>query len=614
MEFQRQSLLDKIQSKIVSIEEFNYDALVAPPLFTLLDASDINRLYKIATSVKLSGNVRKKYEMIDEVMKPRGFMKLSAGTNRVVYRHLESNDFVVKVAVDAIGIGDNPREFVNQFIFKPFVTKVFEVSPCGTVGVFERVNPITSREEFMSVADDIYDAITNLFIGKYIMADIGTKFFMNWGIRSYNSFRHGSAAFGPVLLDFPYVYELDGNRLFCKNITETGQLCGGIIDYDDGFNFLVCSKCGARHRIAELAKRDDSIKMVTIDNRRECNMKIKNFWNNGKRVEGYENEKINSDSIVRAESVEMKNAVSKVSVNMKKLEKLQQKETAEESVVEAVTDKTESEILSETYKVVVEEIATVPYNPDDPVVKEEEDWETEDDISIVTENRECTCKSEIAELEKALADIKEELRVAKEDNDKLNGLLNTANSNSKKFSEAVDEKDEKILELEAELKYTRENYNESVASNEELTEKIKLLEVENAKVSEYGENLLLEIEKFKAAKDNMDTTGAIPLIVNDKKIDISSKYYGDATVLEGVVERISGFANPEEGNRSVIVFPTGDDYLASHGAIVALVSINGYLIDDLIAAKQLDAIDNAINNGKAIDAGDESEDEAPDKE
>ena len=61
------------------------------------------------------------------------------------------------------------------------------MSPCGTVGVFERVNPITSREEFLSVADDIYEVITQWFIGKYVLADIGTKFFMNWKIKTYNN-------------------------------------------------------------------------------------------------------------------------------------------------------------------------------------------------------------------------------------------------------------------------------------------------------------------------------------------------------------------------------------------------------------------------------------------
>lgn len=254
MELDRSSAIDRMQSKVVSIDEFNFDRLVAPPLYSLLSQQDIDNLYHIATSIKYSGNARKKYKAIDDIMKPRGFVKLSAGTNRVVYRFLEDDRFVVKVAADAVGIKDNPREFMNQQIFKPFVTKVFEVSPCGTVGVFERINPITSREEFMSVAEDIYEVITQWFIGEYIMADIGTKFFMNWGIR---------ASFGPVLLDFPYCYELDGNKLYCSapnDKSETGR-CDGVIDYDDGFNFLVCQKCGVRYRVNELAK---SIKDETI--------------------------------------------------------------------------------------------------------------------------------------------------------------------------------------------------------------------------------------------------------------------------------------------------------------------------------------------------------------
>lgn len=184
MELDRSSAIDRLQSRLVSVEEFNFDKLSAPPLYSLLTQYDIDNLYRIATSVRYSGNPRKKYKAIDDIMKPRGFVKLSAGTNRVVYRFLEDDRFVIKVAADAVGIKDNPKEFINQHIFKPFVTKVFEVSPCGTVGLFERVNPITSREEFMSVADDIYDVINNWFIGEYVMADIGTKFFMNWAIRT----------------------------------------------------------------------------------------------------------------------------------------------------------------------------------------------------------------------------------------------------------------------------------------------------------------------------------------------------------------------------------------------------------------------------------------------
>ena len=267
MELDRNAIIDRVQSKTTTIDEFNFDKLIAPPLCSLLSMEDIDKLYYIATSVKYSGNARKKYKAIDDILKPRGFTKLGSGTNRVVYKFLEDSRFVLKIAVDAVGIKDNPKEFINQNIYKPFVTKVFEVDPSGVVAVVERVNPITSREEFLSIADDVFAVINEWFLGKYVMADIGTKFFMNWSTRT---------GFGPVLLDFPYVYELDGNKLYCSapdNNSETG-LCGGEIDYDDGFNFLHCTKCGAQYRVRELAKAIKEETVMVKGNRRKSTMKV----------------------------------------------------------------------------------------------------------------------------------------------------------------------------------------------------------------------------------------------------------------------------------------------------------------------------------------------------
>lgn len=248
----RNAILDRMQSRIMSIDEFNYEQISAPPLSMLLNQWDIDQLYQICTSLKYSGNSRKKYAAIDSVLKPKGFIKIGGGTNRLCYGFMDDTRYCIKVAYKMVGLEDSPKEFRNQMIFKPFVAKCFEVTPCGTVGLFERVNPIQSREEFISVADDIYELVTKWFIGKHIMADIGTKFFMNYGIRR---------GFGPVLLDYPYVYELDGNKLYCSAPTDNGEICGGLIDYDDGFNFLYCEKCGLRYRVKELAKqiKDDKI-------------------------------------------------------------------------------------------------------------------------------------------------------------------------------------------------------------------------------------------------------------------------------------------------------------------------------------------------------------------
>jgi hypothetical protein len=80
------------------------------------------------------------------------------------------------------------------------------------------------------------------------MEDIGTNFFMNWGIRK---------GFGPVILDYPYTYKVDIQKLKCTHVDKyTGIECDGLIDYDIGFNTLVCEKCGTRYTARELGKHN----------------------------------------------------------------------------------------------------------------------------------------------------------------------------------------------------------------------------------------------------------------------------------------------------------------------------------------------------------------------
>ena len=166
-------------------------------------------------------------------------------------------------------MNDNPAEFKNQFLLKPFVTKVFEVSPCGTVGLFERVDAIMSREEFLSVADDIFALITKFFVGKYVIDDFGTWYFLNWGIR-----KNGA---GLVLLDFPYVYELDGNKLYCNAPIDPFHRdikCGGQLDYDDGFNNLICTRCGKHYQARDLAKAEKD-QLIIVGGKKTMKVKVK---------------------------------------------------------------------------------------------------------------------------------------------------------------------------------------------------------------------------------------------------------------------------------------------------------------------------------------------------
>ena len=262
------NVLDLLYNKRRSALDFNFDMLWAPPLLSLLTPADIYELNKIAKSIKLSGKIDEKYRLIDMIMRNRGFVKLHAGTNRVVYRFLEDQRFVIKIAVDRVGLGDNPAEYKNQFLLKPFVTKVFEVSPCGTVAVVERVNAIMSREEFISVADNVFDLITKFFVGKYVLEDFGSHYFMNYGIRD---------GFGPVLLDYPYVFELDGNKLYCnaKPIPRRRDIvCGGEIDYDDGFNNLICTKCGRQYNARDLSVKSKD-KLIIVGGKKKMRVQVK---------------------------------------------------------------------------------------------------------------------------------------------------------------------------------------------------------------------------------------------------------------------------------------------------------------------------------------------------
>lgn len=182
MELINSDILRRMQSRIVSKDMFDFDTLGARPLLSMLDYSDLDKLYNIASSVRYSGNISKKLNAIRDIMHNKGFRKLGQGTNRIVYSYFEDPSIVLKIATDKVGMRDNPAEFINQNYLKPFVTKVFEVTPDGVVGEFERVQAITSREEFVSCSDHVYE-ILDIITKKYIMADVGSHQFFNWGIK-----------------------------------------------------------------------------------------------------------------------------------------------------------------------------------------------------------------------------------------------------------------------------------------------------------------------------------------------------------------------------------------------------------------------------------------------
>ena len=230
---------------------FDWEHFTHAPISSYISLPEIQYFDHIATSAKLAGKSKRyKIDMMSEVLRPKGFIYMTAGTNRVVFRNDYDQSFLLKIGFDSTGINDSLREFHNQEVLKPFVPKVFDVSARGTIGLVERVHPILNRAEFTSVAGQIFDILNKKILGKYVLEDIGTDFFKNWGLRD---------GFGPVLLDYPYVYEIDGSKLVCNKPLQDGTLCKGLIDYDEGFNTLVCELCGRRHTAKSLAKNNGAI-------------------------------------------------------------------------------------------------------------------------------------------------------------------------------------------------------------------------------------------------------------------------------------------------------------------------------------------------------------------
>lgn len=249
----------------------SYDNMMHLPLSYYIPWEVVCKINKMVTSLKYADKISYKKKEIINLLHPYGFRKFASGTNRITLSHIEDHSFLIKVALDNIGMRNNPDELVNSHLLKPFMPKVFDVTPCGTIALVERVLPITCLEEAKSIAPDIFNLIVYHIIGKYVAADIGTKYYMNWGVRY---------GFGPVILDLTDLFELDGKKLYCNWKLPDGSKCGGEIDYDAGFNNLVCNKCHHIYEARQLAKQIDDNDSGIITIRGGNNMAVKLMVNN----------------------------------------------------------------------------------------------------------------------------------------------------------------------------------------------------------------------------------------------------------------------------------------------------------------------------------------------
>lgn len=222
-----------------------YDTYRVNPLLSYFTVQDIVELNKIARSPYYHGRMREKYDHIKEIMWQRGFVLIGGGTNRRAYECVYDPRVVAKVATDSVGFTSNLKEYVNQNVLKPFCNKIFEVTPDGTLALIEKVVPIKDVSEYTKYSSEIFDVLFKKFRNNEIaMDDIGCNTMKNWGYRS---------GFGPVLLDYPTMYVADLKKRNCKALIN-GKLCNGTLDYDDGFNNIVCTECGTTYKAVTLSK------------------------------------------------------------------------------------------------------------------------------------------------------------------------------------------------------------------------------------------------------------------------------------------------------------------------------------------------------------------------
>ena len=227
---------------------FDWNLMVKPPIVSYLQRKTIDDLTSLVTDVRVMNNPAKKYRFMNQILRPDGFKQLASGTNRRAFYCEYDPTIILKIGSDRVGRADNISEYYTQNVIKPFCSKIYDVLPSGIVALCERLEPM-SEKEFKTVwSKEIFDLIMNLMYRGYILEDVGGNFYKNWAVR---------LGFGPALIDFPYVYEIDWGKLKCTYVNpRTGKKCTGELDYDysKGMSEIVCDACGSRYSAAYLRK------------------------------------------------------------------------------------------------------------------------------------------------------------------------------------------------------------------------------------------------------------------------------------------------------------------------------------------------------------------------
>lgn len=215
---------------------------------------EIKMFYALALSIDYRDN-NQKSDLLTEYLKPKGFICLGTGTNRVAYK---KGRYVFKFALDRRGIADMLIEAKRSEEAEEYVAHCFEC--CGVVAVEEYID-IMDEETFGkgAVKEGILAVLKELS-KEYILGDMGydAKNYCNIGFRVRKT--DEGIAHVPVFLDFAYMHPKLGNEE-----AFTCVKCGTPLEYNDTYTRYVCPKCGATFDYRDILWR--------------INMNAKNFEN-----------------------------------------------------------------------------------------------------------------------------------------------------------------------------------------------------------------------------------------------------------------------------------------------------------------------------------------------
>lgn len=147
------------------------------------------------------------------------------------------------------------------------------------------------------------------------------------------------------MLDYPYIYPLAEEKLFCTHVDpRTNMRCTGMIDYDDGFNHLLCRKCGTRYLAADLEDKNP-VNDIIINRGGRCPMKIAVI-----KSDGTCHEPIMSSSVMerRTKKITNRNTKLKISVTGSKVSTPPIVEEQKTSEVVIKDEKKTEEVVSNT--------------------------------------------------------------------------------------------------------------------------------------------------------------------------------------------------------------------------------------------------------------------------